>query len=65
MLNLDVIYDFTIAIKWDEFIQLLPCQVSIKSLHSTSVRGLKNSVLKVSGGKAMATDHRVNPLLNT
>ena len=61
MLNLHVIYDVTIAIKWGKFIlisypdltlfytegdldtRLLPCQVSLNALYSTSVCGLKNA----------------------
>ena len=42
-----------------KFISLLPCQVSSHSLHSTSVYGLKLSVLRGTGGKALATNHRV------
>ena len=77
MLNSDVISDFTIAIKWNEIItneHLLHVIHPTTSLPSFDkivalivimcVRGLKNSVLTVAGGKAMATDHRVNLLLN-
>ena len=38
---------------------LLPCQVSLQSMHSTSVYGLKLSVLRGVGAKALATNHRV------
>ena len=65
---MDIIYDLTIAVTWDEIktnwkviyiINLLPYQVSSHSMYSTSVYGLKLSVLSGMGGKALATDHRV------
>ena len=68
MPNLDIIYDLTIAVTWDEIktnqkviyiINLLPYQVSSHSMYCTSVYGLKLSVLSGMGGKALATDHRV------
>ena len=56
-----IIYDVTIAVRWDEiktnFINLLPCHVSSHSMHSTSVYALKLSVLRGTGGKALVTDH--------
>ena len=67
MLNLDVIYDVTIAIKCNEiilmnkqFIQLLPCQVSLNSLYSTSIcLWPKTYSFRVAGVKAIIdTDHR-------
>ena len=36
---------------------LFLCQVSLHSMHSTSVYGLKLSVLRGTGVKALATDH--------
>ena len=36
---------------------LFPCHVSLHSMHSTSVYGLKLSVLRDTGVKAVATDH--------
>ena len=37
----------------------LTCQVLLRSMHSTSLYGLKLSVLRGVGAKALATDHRV------
>ena len=60
---LAIIYDVTIAVRWDEiktnFINLLPCHVSSHSMHSTSVYGLKLSILRGTGEKTLATAHRV------
>ena len=36
---------------------LFSCHVSLHSMHSTSVYGLKLSVLRGTGVKALATDH--------
>ena len=41
------------------FIKLLSCQVSLHSMDSTSAYGLELLVLEGTGGKALATDHRV------
>ena len=43
-------------------INLLPCQVLLHSMHITSLYGLKLSVLRGVGAKALATDHRVVPI---
>ena len=43
-----------------KLINLLACQVSLHSMDSTSVYGLELLVLEGTGGKALATDHRVS-----
>ena len=64
MSNLDVINDVTIAVTWDEIKTNLPV-ILISTYfpakfftfdHSTSIYGLKLSVLRGAGGKAHATD---------
>ena len=65
MPNLDIIYDVTIAVTWDEIntykwvIYQPTCLRSfVTSMDSALVYGLELLVLEETGGKTLATDHR-------
>ena len=45
-----------------QFINILACQVSLHSMHSTSIYCLELLILEGKEGKALATDHRGNTL---
>ena len=64
MPNLDIIYDVTIAVTWDEIntykwvIYQPTCLPSFVTFDGTaSVYGLELLVLEEMGGKTLATDH--------
>ena len=72
MPNLDIIYDVTIAVTWDEIktykwvIYQPTCLASFVTFdgYSASVYDLKLLVLEGTGGKTLATDHRAGPQMS-